>query len=284
MRPKALSAFPMTKDNDLYVCYGFETEAAAKRHIIAGAPVIDNPNVVHHVLLYQAGKAASPTPTPCGAGGGKDWRLVTGWAPGGKNFELPPEAGFAEEAGTTHWAVQIHYNNIKGLDGQLDSSGYDLCSTDQLRPNDADILATGTLNISIPPRSTTTTTCDFAIPDQFGSINVISSWAHMHKLGRAQSASRIRNGVETSLLDAPNYDFYTGAGANAVNVQLSGIDHVKTTCKWSNTSDTTVTFGENTEDEMCFAFLTYYPKITMKNFVWALPAAFGNCDSSSVGN
>lgn len=276
------SAFSMPKENDLYVCYGFDTDATTKRHVIAGAPRIDNPNIVHHVLLYQADAAVSPTPTPCGAGGGTNWRLVTGWAPGAKNFELPPEAGFAEEQGTTHWAVQIHYNNIKGLDGQLDSSGYDLCSTDQLRPNDADILATGTVKISIPPRSTTTTTCDLTIPSDFGSINVVSSWAHMHLLGRAQSAKRVRAGADMSLLDAPNYDFYTGAGANTVNVDLTKDDHVVTTCKWSNAGDKSVGFGENTEDEMCFAFLTYYPKIRVQNWHWAIPSVLGKCTTSNA--
>ena len=278
------SKFAMDNSNDLYVCYGFDTEASAKRHVIAGAPKIDNPKIVHHVLLYQADAAVSGTPKPCGAGGGSGWRLVTGWAPGGKNFELPPEAGFAEETGTTHWAVQVHYNNIQGLVGEVDGTGYDLCSTDQLRPNDADILATGTIDIKIPPASTTTTTCDLTVPSQFGSsINVISSWAHMHKLGRAQSATRVRAGVSTTLLDAPTYDFYTGAGANAVNVDVAVDDHIITTCKWSNNTGDTVKFGENTEDEMCFAFLTYYPKITSTPWHWGLPSVLGKCTTSSVG-
>lgn len=44
---------------------------------------------------------------------------------GRKKFELPPEAGFAEEAGATHWAVQNHYNNTQGLVGEVDETGYD---------------------------------------------------------------------------------------------------------------------------------------------------------------
>jgi hypothetical protein len=266
------SKFAVTGTSDLYVCYGFDTDASQKRHVIAGAARIDNKAVVHHVLLYQAATAVSGTPTVCGAGGGKDWRLVTGWAPGGKNFELPPEAGFAEEAGKTHWALQIHYNNAQGLANQLDESGYDLCTTDKLRANDADILATGTFDINIPPRSTYETTCDLAFPEQFGTINVVSSWAHMHKLGKAEYAKRVRGGVETTILDAPTYDFSTGAGANAVKVDLASGDTVRTMCRWKNPGDTTVKFGEATSDEMCFAFLTYYPKITAPKFTWQVPS------------
>ncbi len=89
--------------------------------------------MVHRVLLYQADATVSGTPTPCGAGGGSGWRLVTGWAPGGKNFELPPESVFAEEAGTTRWALQVHYNNAQALENQVDETGFDLCLTGKLR-------------------------------------------------------------------------------------------------------------------------------------------------------
>lgn len=267
------SKYTVTDQTDDYVCYGFDTNASERRHVIAGAPRIDNTAVVHHVLLYQADATVSSTPTSCGAGGGAGWRLVTGWAPGGKNFVLPPEAGFAEEAGTTHWAIQIHYNNAAGLKNQVDQTGYDLCTTDKLRPNDADILATGTVNISLPPRATTTTTCNLTVPAQFGNIKVISSWAHMHKLGKAQYAKRIRGGAETTLLDAPTYDFSVGAGAQDVSVDIAAGDTIRTMCKWQNTGDGTVKFGEGTADEMCFAFLTYYPKITTPNFHWMIPSA-----------
>lgn len=267
------SKFAVTSAADHYVCYGFDTDSSQKRHVIAGAARIDNTKVVHHVLLYQADQAVSGTPAPCGAGGGAGWRLVTGWAPGGKNFELPPEAGFAEEIGKTHWAIQIHYNNAQGLVGEVDETGYDLCTTDQLRPNDADILATGTVQIAIPPRSTYEVTCDLAFPKGYGTINVVSSWAHMHKLGRAEYAKRVRGGQETTLLDAPTYDFSIGAGANAVKVDLTSGDTIRTMCRWQNGGDTSVSFGEATSDEMCFAFLTYYPKITVPGFRWAAPSS-----------
>jgi len=275
IRPGNKFAVPVLSptEPDLYVCYGFDVDTKAqKRHVIAGAPFIDNSKVVHHILVYQSDNAVSPTPTSCGAGGGKDWRLVMGWAPGGGNFELPVEAGFPEEAGVTHWAVQIHYNNGQGLSGQLDESGFDLCSTDVLRPNDADVLATGTVQINIPPRTTHSTTCELSIPQAFGSINVVSSWAHMHKLGAAQYAKRVRGGEEQNLLDVPVYDFNTGASAAAVNTQLAPGDTVRTMCKWKNPGDTAVKFGEATGDEMCFAFLTYYPRIKNDKFHWMAPS------------
>jgi hypothetical protein len=43
-------------------------------------------------------------------------------------------------------------------------------------------------------------------------------------------------------------------------VQLVTGDKVITTCTYDNPTDHAVTFGENTENEMCFNFAAYYPK------------------------
>jgi hypothetical protein len=54
-------------------------------------------------------------------------------------------------------------------------------------------------------------------------------------------------------------------------------DTVRTRCAWTNPSDTNVHFGENTEDEMCFTFEIYYPKITAAQWSWAVPAYTSKC-------
>ena len=36
-------------------------------------------------------------------------------------------------------------------------------------------------------------------------------------------------------------------------------DRLETTCSFTNTTDTMVTFGERTEDEMCFNFVLAWP-------------------------
>lgn len=41
-------------------------------------------------------------------------------------------------------------------------------------------------------------------------------------------------------------------------------DEIKTTCLFQSNRNVTVTFGLATKDEMCLAFLTYYPKENLK--------------------
>ena len=47
----------------------------------------------------------------------------------------------------------IHYNNARALQNQSDSSGFQVCETDQLRPNNAGVLAFGSMDFTIPPRT-----------------------------------------------------------------------------------------------------------------------------------
>ncbi|MDB4936384.1 MAG: peptidylglycine alpha-amidating monooxygenase, partial [Labilithrix sp.] len=119
MKPTSAWAMPETVDDE-YVCYGFDVTADQKRHLTAIAPLIDNPSIVHHLVLFEASHSVSGVPAPCNESASAQMRILYGWAPGGKALELPVEAGFAQE-GTTHYVVQVHYNNVQHQAGQSDA-------------------------------------------------------------------------------------------------------------------------------------------------------------------
>jgi hypothetical protein len=58
---------------------------------------------------------------------------------------------------------------------------------------------------------------------------------------------------------------------------------MRTRCTWKNPGDTTIAFGENTGDEMCFDFIGYYPNIPDKTifglplFTWVTPSQSATC-------
>jgi hypothetical protein len=180
--------------------------------------------------------------------------------------------------GTTHYVLQIHYSNLMGLDGQQDSSGYRLCTTDELRPNDADIVAFGTSSINIPAHGSLDVTCEYPIPNGVPDLHIISGMPHMHKLG-TYIGSRLMpggGGAEVDLGTADPWNFESQDWTTVTATARAG-DRVRTRCAWENPGNTNVTFGEETSDEMCFAFAMYYPKIEAPNFFWALPAALSSC-------
>jgi hypothetical protein len=192
MRPTQAWSMPDDED-DVYVCYGFDVTAAQKRHLTAIAPVIDDPAIVHHLVLFEAGAAVSPVPSRCAESSVAGMQPVYGWAPGGKPLELPKEAGFAQE-GTVHYVVQVHYNNVRHEKNHSDGSGFDFCTTDQLRPNDAGSFVLGTVRISIPPRSTLDMSCEYAVGADLAGKHVFSAMPHMHQLGTTIGSTLHRAG------------------------------------------------------------------------------------------
>jgi hypothetical protein len=261
---------------EAYVCYGFDASPATKRHIIAMAPRVDDGAILHHLTLLESDAAVSPVPATCPLSGSTAWRPVFGWAPGGSSFVLPAEAGFAEDA-TTHFVVQLHYVDPLGQSNATDASGFDLCTTDQLRPNDADVMAFGTESISVPPNASVTRTCDVQVPYYGATTHLFAAFPHMHQLGRSISTTAFpAAGGSVDLGTQPHWSFGSQGWIPIADVLLPG-DVVETRCAWTNTTDQTVTFGETSADEMCFSFTMYWPKITNPAWSWALPALYSTC-------
>lgn len=284
---KSNTPFTMAAGGDLdqYVCIGVDVNLTKKRHITGLAPHTDNKKILHHILLFQSPKAEPATPTPCAAFGSAAWKLVAGWAPGGANVELPPEAGYPEEVGTTHWVLQLHYNNALNATGEKDNSGYELCTTEDLRPNDAGVLAFGSTKFSIPPRATATVNCTYKLGSEFkGTTTFFNGSPHMHTRGTAMSSEKIPAGATTGtkLVDQPAFDFNNQANYEVTGTAVAG-DTIRTKCTWKNPGDAKIGFGEGTADEMCFDFLSYYPAIPDKTilglpvFTWITPSQSATC-------
>ena len=268
---------PEADAND-YVCYGVNVTSPTDKHIVAIAPRIQNPSIVHHVLIFKSDSAYPTKPQKCPSGGSLQWRLMYGWAPGGKNMVMPPEAGFAVKAGqTTNFVVQVHYNNARRLVGQTDTSGVELC-TSAPRQFEADVLAFGTQKIDIPRKSELEKTCSVTVPAALAGRKVFAAMPHMHELGSAIETrlTKAAGGAEVDLGSVPRWDFNTQFWL-PISATLDANDVVKTRCAWKNSTDRDVKFGENTEDEMCYSFTMYYPRIDTALWTWAVPALGSQC-------
>lgn len=263
---------------DQYMCFGVDVKVDKKRHVTAFAPKVENTKMVHHILLFQSPVGVPSEPFPCsgvGTVGSAAWTLMGGWAPGADNFELPPEAGFPED-GTTHWIVQVHYNNALVQSG-TDSSGYELCTTDQLRPNDAGVVGFGTMAIAIPPRATHTLRCDFPVGPALHGKTFFNAWPHMHKRGTAMSTERLPLGGKPEMVFEEKAYSFEAQQNRKIHAKVSLGDVMRTRCTYKNPSDNFVTFGEATDNEMCFNFTAYYPAIPA--YSWVTPSLLAACAS-----
>jgi len=276
--PASAWAMPQAAKNE-YVCYGVDVTADDDKHVVALAPRIENAKIVHHVLIFKSDTAYPTKPQECPSGGSLQWRLMYGWAPGAKNMIMPKEAGFALKKGqSTHFVVQVHYNNAQGLPAETDASGFDLC-TSTPRQYEADVLAFGTTRIDVPRKSTADRTCTFNIPNALtDGKKIFAAMPHMHELGTAIETKLYKGGTGApiDLGTVPTWDFNTQYW-QPLNAEIKAGDTVKTRCAWKNTTDQDVGFGENTEDEMCYSFTLYYPRIESNLWSWTVPAATSSC-------
>jgi hypothetical protein len=114
--------------------------------------------------------------------------------------------------------------------------------------------------ISIPPHSTdqdVTGTCTHS----GAPIRLLSASPHAHKNAHHMKFTvEKKSGMSIVMYDA-SFDFneQTTYALDPPLVIEDG-DRIITTCTFSNESDRTITFGENTGNEMCFNFAMYEPK------------------------
>lgn len=275
-----------TSISDQYLCVGLTVTTDELRHVVSFRPIVNNPFLLHHMIVYRVDQADPPDPFPCANIPDSGFRY--GWAPGVGQFDLPAEAGFVMgdadgDSNTpgiqTFYRLEIHYNvpdTQNPPPDDIDSSGVEICTTKTLRPNDASALALGDLELNIPP----------GVPDheEIGvcsetstsllpwDIHVFASFPHMHLLGRQIWTDHLRGGQKIGVLgEGLNFDFNLQKTILEDETIKAG-DRLETHCVYDSTSCQigsfqtnacmeTTTFGEGTTDEMCFNFLFYWPAL-----------------------
>ncbi|XP_028253404.1 DBH-like monooxygenase protein 2 homolog [Parambassis ranga] len=252
-------------------------------HIYQIVPVIDNPDIVHHMLLYSCPVYVTELHEgQCYMGDPGDacFGVVASWGVGGQAFEFPENVGFriGGEERDTLYRLEIHYSNPQEKTGIKDSSGLRLYYTTDLREHDVGILFTGVLAMegmqyNIPPNTSqfhTYGVCSTAhfsqlvnpVPD----LQVFAVLLHTHLAGRKVRVGHFRDGQQIDFLGLDeNYDFEMQHIASLGHIKtIKQGDEIAVECTYNTTNRTEATkLGLATTDEMCLAFLFYYPAINI---------------------
>jgi hypothetical protein len=249
-------AVPTTPD--LYQCFEYNAPWGDKRvQVVSARPIIDNPQVLHHWILYNTASAVNDGENASCIGAHPTAAFVTGWAPGGDGLELPEDVGLRTEG--LGFSLEIHYNN-KEAAPQTDASGVEICVTEKLRPKEAAVHWLGTQNLN---KVTATGTCQ---PFTFEPVTIIASNPHMHLQGRHMKTviNRANGGGTETLIDVP-FDFATQVSYPTPAVINPG-DTLTTTCTYA----TPTPFGQKTNEEMCYNFVLAYPAGGLGQFLQIL--------------
>lgn len=215
-----------------------------KVQALAIRPLTDNKKVIHHWILYENS----------GVIGGQ---FLTSWAPGKEGMrKFPEDIGVYMPSGSKALRLDVHYYNLGGTQSEKDQSGVELCVTRTFRKHTATTYAFSASATAPPGEKTNTSTCTVSTTN--GSAYLITSSPHMHKLGVAAKFARLRSGSEMVLDEGP-FTVESQHVKTLDRVELKSGDRVSTSCSYENPTNSTVSFGQDTDDEMCFNFALYYP-------------------------
>ncbi|HYZ20135.1 MAG TPA: hypothetical protein VE615_11365 [Gaiellaceae bacterium] len=244
---------------------------------------------VHHMIVYVASPADAATvdgwdARDAGAGygcyGGPSAtgtrqigaRLLAGWAPGGSGSDLPAGTGTLVEAGS-RLVVQIHYN-LESTAPKPDRSVVVLKLDDSVERRGA-YAPIVDLSWLVQPQT-------FRIPA--ARKRVLHSWTgdprpllqllgtdidlrngfvvhsvllHMHRLGHRGQVALVRAaGRREVLLSISDWEFNWQRDYRlAAPVRFANGDRLSIRCEHANPTRRTVTWGENSSDEMCIGFV-----------------------------
>ncbi len=246
---------------NLNKCFAFRSPFNGTTQATGFAAHIDSSRVLHHLILFATDRPQQEGAVfDCDGNMPQDARFLSGWAPGNQGTFLPSDVGM-ELPGPSGWFIlQVHYWSTTP-EAADDASGIRLCTTATPRRNVAAVHTLGSLDIAIPPRSTSTEVRGECVPRSTEPVHIINVTPHMHRRGLGQRTEILRGGdvARTEMmLDVQNYSFDSQVSTPLDMVVMPG-DRIRTTCRFQNPGSTTSYFGERTEDEMCFAFVLAWP-------------------------
>jgi hypothetical protein len=238
--------YSVPKSPDLYQCFFYQAPWGNKEvHVVSGRPIIDNDKVLHHWILYNSTDAVADGTNAGCSGAHPNAAFIHGWAPGGSSLEMPSDVGLRLEGGG--FSLETHYNNNETAP-QLDQSGVELCVTEKLRPKVAAVHWLGTQNLN---KITATGTCT---PVNTGPVTILSSSPHMHLQGRHMKTVINRVDGSTEVLHDKPFSFSDQVTYSTPAIINPG-DTLTTTCTYAQPTP----FGQGTNEEMCYNFVTAYP-------------------------
>ncbi|XP_060092503.1 putative DBH-like monooxygenase protein 2 [Heteronotia binoei] len=279
-----LDDFPIPEDDTTYACTFIPLPIVKTKHHIYKFEAIITPRnetMVHHILVYACSNASVlPHGVSDCYGADPDFALcsqiLVGWAVGGGSYMFPDETGIS--IGTPRdpqWIrLEVHYSNFDLIPDLIDNSGIRLYYTPELRPYDMGVLQTGLFTFPIhflPPGVDAFNSYGLCNSSQFEELNgtpvpdmyVFGYLLHTHLAGRGVRGVQYRDGKQLRILCEDNkYDFnlQETRGLKEV-VTLKAGDEFLVECRYETLDRTSLTFGgPSTLNEMCLAFLFYYPR------------------------
>nr|XP_022338364.1 dopamine beta-hydroxylase-like [Crassostrea virginica] len=258
-----------------YVCQQLQVPDLETYHAVAFEPLIGNKVAVHHMLLFGCDHdLGSFDPHQCGEADTSCRAWMSQYSLGVRGpICLPEDVGarFGKDS-FKNLLLQVHWNNQNLSANFSDDSGFRIYYTTRLRKYDLGNVQIGQNDIAIQPFSETTINgscspqCTGIFPH---SIYLTRTYIHMHYLGIKGRLDLFRNGsLQTVIATDDQYVYDKSPIHNHMTpIEVQAGDEVRLSCTFNSRDGErkkhrVIHFGEGSEAEMCYAFVSYYPRIS----------------------
>lgn len=263
--------------DDEYRCFVLDGSPIKDEFISAIEVMPGNPEIVHHVLVFQDTSsiplkldAESPGPGYPGFGGvGSSTATLIGvYAPGGEPYFFPKGFGIRFQKGA-RIILQVHYPS--GTEGKMDNTSIRFSFSDEISPREVFIdhllnhknIVNGPLRI--PPGQIKTFKQIMNIPIDATAFAVMP---HMHLLGKSTKVIlRLPNNDTIPIINIPHWDFHWQMAYTFKTLQKVPKGSIlESMVTYDNTVDNPhnpsnppkeVRAGEGTTDEMMLTYFYY---------------------------
>jgi hypothetical protein len=258
---------------DVYRCFVIPTNGTEDRFVKALEVHPGNRTIVHHVIAYldtsgTARKldAKDPGPGYQTSGGGPGFvptGFLGGWAPGNDARFLPPGIGTLLPKGSDI-VLEVHYH--KSGKPETDQTQVGIFYAKE--PINKRVRMLPIINPFFKiPAGAEDHVVNAGMPI-FSDITVLGVTPHMHLLGKSMKVTAtLPDNTQKQIVNVPDWDFnwqisyvFKEPMKLPAGTKLSLVAHYDNSPKNPhnpNTSPRDVTWGEQTTDEMCIAFLGY---------------------------
>lgn len=260
------------EDGNDYRCFALQLDAAEDLWVDGFGAIVDNRSIVHHVVIYSVEEDQplddDPAGFSCNGLGEDGWDFLAGWAPGGGPVGFAAGQAMKLDAGQ-RFVLQMHYFGDATRSGEVDRSGFGLSLHEGDVEHGVLVYPLGPTSFTIPADDPEYTRRQGVTwPDGYGTLNVVGVFPHMHLLGRAFSMEAGPDDAETCLVEADPWDFHNQVAVLFDEpLPVAAGDRIRVACTWDNSATSPyqfndppqdIGFGEDSTDEMCFAFTYGY--------------------------
>eukprot|EP00545_Synedropsis_sp_CCMP1620_P011459 CAMPEP_0119009488 /NCGR_PEP_ID=MMETSP1176-20130426/4395_1 /TAXON_ID=265551 /ORGANISM="Synedropsis recta cf, Strain CCMP1620" /LENGTH=636 /DNA_ID=CAMNT_0006962011 /DNA_START=21 /DNA_END=1931 /DNA_ORIENTATION=- len=236
-------------------------------HLIGIEWLIDREQV-HHVILSQS---TEDIISSCDMSNAPSSTLYV-WSRANKFVLFPPGIGMVltgnDAMAPKSFGLQNHYENPGKVKGVRDSTGARLYYTSKLRETTAGVIDLGDPKVMLRPkpvgnglqshRFSCPGTCTSNHLSSNAGVTVFNELLHMHTHGLSMHNIQKRDGKEVRRGSVEYYDFNQGGhSVKQEPFQVLPGDTFETVCNYNGTRR--LHFGVEASDEMCIAYLLYYP-------------------------